>query len=74
MAWDVDGDGILEIVVVESKQQHGARLTTWSTRRKPDGQHIIELRAASDFIGTRFRWLALAGVADFTGDGLPEIA
>ena len=72
--WDIDGDGIPEIVAVESDQQQGARLTAWSARRQPDGQHIIELRAAGDFIGTRFRWLALAGIADFTGDGLPEIA
>lgn len=56
--WDIDGDGISEIVAVESDQQQGARLTAWSARRKPDGQHTIELRAAGDFIGTRFRWLA----------------
>lgn len=72
--WDIDGDGIPEIVVVESDQRLGARLTAWTVQRKPDGMHGISLRAAGDFIGTRFRWLAPVGMADFTGNGSPEIA
>ena len=72
--WDIDGDGIPEIVAVESDQHLGARLTAWSVQRTPDGTHGISLRAAGDFIGTRFRWLAPVGMADFTGDGRPEIA
>ena len=72
--WDVDNDGIAEIVVVESDQRLGARLTAWNAQRNPDGTPTITLRAASEFIGTRFRWLAPAGIADFTGDGRPEIA
>lgn len=72
--WDIDGDGIPEIVAVESDQRQGARLTAWRVQQGADGTLSLTLRAAGDFIGTRFRWLALAGIADFTGDGLPEIA
>lgn len=72
--WDINGDGIPEIVAVESDQRLGARLTAWSVQKAADGTHSLSLRAAGDFIGTRFRWLAPAGMADFTGDGLSEIA
>ena len=72
--WDIDANGIAEIVVVESDQRLGARLTAWSARRGLDGTHSLALRAAGEFIGTRFRWLAPAGIADFTGDGRPDIA
>lgn len=72
--WDTDGDGIPEIVVVESDQRLGARLTAWTVQRTADGTHTLVLRAAGDFIGTRFRWLAPVGIADFTGDGRAEIA
>jgi hypothetical protein len=71
--WDIDGDGQPEVVAVESDQRLGARLTAWSidaTQTAP----TLTLRAASDFIGTRFRWLAPVGIADFTGNGRPEIA
>jgi hypothetical protein len=32
------------------------------------------VKASTPFIGTRFRWLAPVGAADFTGDGVAEIA
>lgn len=72
--WDVDGDGIAEIVAVQSDQALGARLTAWTVQQATDGEIDLSLRAAGEFIGTRFRWLAPAGIADFTGDGRPEIA
>lgn len=72
--WDVDGDGVAEIVVVESDQQLGARLTAWTVQQSADGAFSLALLAAGDFIGTRFRWLAPVGIADFTGNGKPEIA
>lgn len=72
--WDVDGDGVAEIVVVESDQQLGARLTAWTVQQSVDGAFSLALMAAGDFIGTRFRWLAPVGIADFTGNGKPEIA
>ena len=72
--WDIDGDGMPEILAVECDLRQGARLTAWQVQQAADGTHTLSLRAAGDFIGTRFRWLALAGIADFTGNGLPEIA
>lgn len=62
---DVDGDAKREVVVVESDQREGARLAIY------DGDG---LRAATPFIGTRFRWLAPIGAADMDGDGFIEIA
>lgn len=73
--WDVTSDGRPEIVVVESDARRGARLSVWSL--DPAEQKAAALMhplASTDFIGTRFRWLAPVGIADFTGDGLREIA
>jgi hypothetical protein len=67
--WDVTGDGIPEVVVVESHVQKGAQLSVY---------HIVrgKLRtlASTDFIGQSNRWLAPLGVGDFNGDGRPDIA
>lgn len=62
---DVDGDGAPEVVVVESDQSKGARLAIYDE---------TGLRYATPFIGTRFRWLAPAGIADLDGDGQVELA
>lgn len=62
---DMTGDGALEVVVVESDQNQGARLSVYG----PDG-----LIAASPFIGQRNRWFAVAGIGDLDGDGQVEIA
>lgn len=66
---DLDRDGRPELVVVESDQSRGARLAVWGLG--PEG---LARRAATPFIGTRFRWLAVAGAADLDGDGTVEIA
>ncbi len=62
---DLDGDGAPEAIVAESDTRQGARLAVYGV----DG-----LIAAGPFIGTRFRWLAIAGAADLDGDGAMEIA
>lgn len=62
---DFDGDGIPEVVVVQSHPQKGAQLAIYG----PQGK-----RAATPYIGTRFRWLAPAGIADFNGDGTLDLA
>ncbi len=62
---DLDGDGFAEIIVVESSVTLGARLVVYG----PQGR-----LAMTDHIGRKNRWLAPAGVADFTGDGRSEIA
>lgn len=67
--WDVTGDGVAEIVTIESHAERGARLAVWSV----SGGDLAPL-AATPFIGTRFRWLAPVGAADFDGDGAIEIA
>ena len=72
--WDVDGDGAPEIVVVESDVNLGARLTAWQVVNRGDDAAQVTLRAAGEFIGTRFRWLAPAAIADFSGNGRLEIA
>lgn len=72
--WDITGEGLPEIVVVESDVALGARLTVWAYRNAPSGSPALRLLAATPFIGRRFRWLAPLGAADFTGDGQAEIA
>ncbi|MEM6941574.1 MAG: VCBS repeat-containing protein [Pseudomonadota bacterium] len=67
---DLDADGRPEIVAVESHQQQGARLAVYGL----DDAGTPVLRSWSPFIGTRFRWLAPAGIADFDADGVLDIA
>lgn len=62
---DVNGDGAVEVLVVEADQQRGARLAIYG----PEGRI-----AATSYIGTRFRWLAPLGAADLDGDGQVEVA
>lgn len=62
---DVTGDGVPEVVVVETDRATGASLAVYS----PQGKI-----AATPHIGQPNRWLAPAGIADFDGDGRVEIA
>jgi hypothetical protein len=64
---DVNDDGVDEAIVVHTRPRLGARLVVLSL---PDLREI----AATSPIGTYHRWLAVAGVGDFDGDGRPEIA
>ena len=66
---DLDGDGAPEVVVVEAHERLGARLAVWGL---VDGQ--LAPMGATGWIGTRFRWLAPAGIGDLDGDGTVEIA
>ncbi|WP_306121211.1 VCBS repeat-containing protein [Roseovarius sp. MMSF_3359] len=67
--WDIDGDGLPEVVVVISHQDRGARLAVIGY----DGDDFRYI-ATTPAIGTRFRWLAPIGAADLDGDGRIEIA
>ena len=67
--WDITGDGVPEVVTIESHEAEGARLVIWGLQ---DGQ--LRQIARTPFIGTRFRWLAPVGAADMDGDGHIEIA
>jgi hypothetical protein len=62
---DVTGDGLAEVVVVETDLQRGASLAVYDAYGR---------RIATPFIGQTNRWLAPAGIADFDGDGRVEIA
>ncbi|MEL6609600.1 MAG: VCBS repeat-containing protein [Pseudomonadota bacterium] len=66
---DVTGDGSPEVIVAESHENRGARLAIYGL---VDG--TLKLIAANEFIGTRFRWLAIVGAADLDGDGLIDVA
>lgn len=67
--WDITGDGRPEVVVVQSDQRAGARLRIFGL---VDG--ALDVIADTGPIGTRFRWLAPVGAADFDGDGAIEVA
>ena len=66
---DVDGDGMDEIVTVRSYLKGGSALVVLGVRG--DGLHII---AETPPAGEPFLWVYPAGVADFDGDGRPDIA
>lgn len=62
---DVDGDGTMEVMVVETDLALGARLAIY---------HGSGLYGATPYIGRTHRWLAPIGAADMDGDGYVEIA
>ncbi|VAW20770.1 hypothetical protein MNBD_ALPHA11-1025 [hydrothermal vent metagenome] len=66
---DLDGDGRDEIIQVMSSQQKGASLAIFSIK---DGALVLKTRTS--FIGRSSRWLNPAGIADFNGDGVLDIA
>lgn len=68
---DVDGDGMPEIIVVQSHRRLGAQLAIY--RVANDGIGIDQI-AATPFIGRSNRWLAPIGIADLDGNGMMEIA
>jgi hypothetical protein len=65
----MDGDGSAEIVTIRSRRDAGAAMVIYGLR---NGQ--LEEIGATDPIGRPNRWLNIAGIADFTGDGSLDIA
>ena len=66
---DMDGDGRPEVVAIKAYLGEGAAVALYGVR---DGSLVQLAEAAS--IGTAFRWLNPAGVADYDGDGENELA
>ena len=77
---DLDGDGRDEIILVESDLLRGSAVVVFgvASGTAPAGAGAAGLRlveiARSPPTGSSFRWLNPIGVADFDGDGRPDIA
>lgn len=69
---DLDGDGADEIIVIEAHVARGASLVVYGMDRSGSSPRLVE-RARSQPVGL-MRWLNPVGVADFDGDGKPDIA
>jgi hypothetical protein len=72
---DLDGDGLDEIIVVESDLQLGSSIVVYGVQAGTAGRPpaLVE-RARSPYLGTSHRWLNPVGVADFNGNGHLDIA
>ena len=66
---DLNGDGNAEVIAILSSLQKGGSLAVYGI-----GNGKLALLAKTPFIGQSRRWLNIAGIADYDGDGRPEIA
>lgn len=66
---DLDGDGHTEIITIRSSTRLGGSVAVYGLR----GEALVEL-GATPFIGRSNRWLNIAGIADFTGQGGLQVA
>ena len=66
---EVDGDGRDEVIVVRSYLDAGAALAVYEVRGG-----ALRRMAEAPAIGRPSRWLNPVGLADFDGDGVPELA
>ncbi|QCB44798.1 VCBS repeat-containing protein [Hydrogenophaga sp. PAMC20947] len=73
---DLDGDGRDEILVIEADALRGAAVVVWGVVHsgQPATPPRLVRRATSPRAGSTFRWLNPVGVADFDGDGKPDVA
>lgn len=66
---DLDGDGITEIITIESSLLAGAALSIYQVNGG-----VLVRRVRSNYIGRPYRWLNIAGINRYTGSTTPEIA
>ncbi len=66
---DVTGDGIDDIITIESDIERGASLAIYSIV-----ENQLQKIASTPAIGTRYRWLAPIGTADFNNDNIADVA
>ncbi len=66
---DLDGDGANEVVAIRSDVRAGAAIAVYGLEFG-----LLTERAAIPPIGLSHRWLNVAGIADYSGDGRPAIA
>lgn len=71
---DGDRDEGLEIVVLQSKPSGGGSVAVYGLLDNDDGTQRLSRLAQTPYIGTPNRWLNVAGIADYDGDGRTEIA
>lgn len=73
---DLDGDGLPEVVTVVSYFDWGAAIRIFAEVPAPENPAgtTVAVVAETAPIGQRHRWLAIAGIADFDGDGATDIA
>ncbi|WP_420404805.1 FG-GAP repeat domain-containing protein [Nisaea sp.] len=71
---DNEPNGRPEIVTIVASAEEGAAIAVFSLGRDRNGDPALVRLATSSHIGTPFRWLNIAGIADFDGDGFTEIA
>lgn len=66
---DLDRDGTNEVIVIKSSNKLGGSVSVYGMRNN----RLVE-KASSGFIGRTNRWLNIAGISDFTGNGKNEIS
>lgn len=71
---DAEPHGRPEIVTITASAEEGAAIAVFGLGRDSSGDPALLRLATSTRIGMPYRWLNIAGIADFDGDGFTEIA
>jgi hypothetical protein len=66
---DLNNDGVVSILLVETDTKRGASLAVYAV----ENERIVR-RSMTPFLGLPHRWLNPLGVGDFDGDGRTDIA
>ncbi len=66
---DLNGDGNVEVITIVSSLTAGGSLAVFGLKNEK-----LQLAAKTNFRGKTHRWLNIAGVADYNGDGKTDVA